>query len=283
MSQNISRTRSAPGILRHVGFWILVLLAVYVVYVLVDVALRPNPDRLPELAARLPFIVGQIIPVAVFAATTGHSGLFARGNSVPSRSNRWIGVVLLAGAAYAVMAWADPLLAPITGSEALFPADLNRALEAARDAAGSTSGEISEAHSEEAGRYLLQLVLPFATAAIVVVAALLGSWGCRVLGHWEADVGDPALVVRPDDPALVVRFVTSLRDTFRWLVGGFYAGACWGPLLIADLFASTPGVSAAALFALLLAAHLVLPLGVTAFLAVAFWLDNRKSRESRRV
>ena len=274
MSQIISRRKSAPGILRHAGFWVQVLLAVYVVYVLVDVALRLDPDRLPELAARLPFIVGQIIPVAVFAATTGRSGLFARANNIPSRSNRWIGVALLAGVAYAVMAWADPLLAPITGSEALFPADLDRALEAARDAARSTSGEVSEAHSDEAGRYLLQLVLPFTTAAIVVVAALLGSFGSRVLGHWEMD---------PDDPALVVRFVTSLRDSFRWLVSGFYAGACWGPLLVADTFASTPGVSAAALFALLLASHVALPLLVTAFVAVAIRLDNRKSRESRRV
>lgn len=274
MSENTPTMRSAPGILRHVGFWILVLLAVYVVYVVVDVALRPNPNRLPELAARLPFIVGQIIPVAVFAATTGRSGLFARGKGVPSRSNRWIGVALLAGAAYAVMAWADPLLAPLTGSDALFPADLDRALEAARDAAGRTSGEVSAAHSDEAGRYLLQLVLPFTTAAIVLVAALLGSWGCRVLGHRELD---------PDDPAHVVRFVTSLRDTFRWWVGGIYAGACWGPLPIADLIAGRPGVSAAALFTGVLAVHLFLPLLIIAVWAVAFWLDNRKSRESRRV
>lgn len=274
MSENTPTMRAAPGFLRHVGFWILVLLAVYVVYVFVDAALRPNPDRLPELAARLPFIVGQIIPVAVFAATTGRSGLFGGAAGAPSRSNRWVGLVLVAGAAYAVMAWADPLLAPLTGSDALFPADLDRALEAARDAAGRTSGEVSAAHSDEAGRYLLQLVVPYTAAAIVLVAALLGSFGCRVLGHWELD---------PGDPALVVRFATSLRDMLRWLMGGFYASACWVPLQVADLIASEPGTSAATLFAWMLSMHLAVPLLMIAFLAVLFWLDNRKSRESRRV
>lgn len=274
MSEKTPNKRSSIDFLRHVGFWILVLLTVYVVYVLVDAVFWPDPNRLPELAARLPFIVGQIIPVAVFAATTGRSGLFARDGGAPSRGHRWLSLALVAGAAYAVMAWADPLLAPLTGSDALFPADLERALEAARDAAGSTSGEVSATHWDEAGRYLLQLVLPFTTAAIVLVAALLGSFGCRVLGHWELD---------PDDPALVVRFFTDLRDTLRWFMGGFYAGACRVPLQVADVIANEPGVSAAALFAWMLSMHLAVPLLMIGFLAVLFWLDNRKSRESRRV
>lgn len=273
MRANTPTKRSALDFLWHTGFWILLLLAVYVAYVLLDAAFRPDPDRLPELAARLPFIVGQIIPVAVFAATTGRSGLFARGGASP-RSLRWIGVVMAAGATYAVIAWADPLFAPLTGSDALFPADLERAVEAARDAARSTAGEESEAHLREAGRHLASLVLPFTTAAIVLVAALLGSLGCMVLGDWE---------VEPHDPALVVRFVGSLRDTFRWLVGGFYAGACWGPLRIADSIADEPGASAAALFGWMLAIHIALPLLISGLVAVAIWLDNRKSRESRRV
>ena len=274
MSENTPTRRSAPGFLRHVGFWILVLLSVYVVYVLVDAAFWPTPDRLPELAARLPFIVGQIIPVAVFAATTGRSGLFAGGIGARSRSYRWIGVALLAGTTYAVTAWADPLLAPFTGSDALFPADLDRSLEAARDAARSTSGEVSEAHSGEAGRYLLRLVLPFATAAIVLVAALLGSFAYMALSPWEAE---------PDDPGHFVRFSASVRDMLRWVFGGLYAGACWAPLEITDLLASEPDMSAATAFAWVLSLHLALPLLITAVVAVAIWLANRESGDTRRV
>ena len=115
MGTDASPIRSTVDFLRHVAFWVLLLVAVFVVYVLVDVTFWPGRDHLPELVARLPFLVGQILPVAVFAATSGRSSLFG-GTGRPGRPHLWIAVAVLAGAAYAILALVDPLLAPFTGT-----------------------------------------------------------------------------------------------------------------------------------------------------------------------
>lgn len=245
---------SGLDFLRHVGFWVLVLVAVYVAYVLVDATFWPQPGRLTELGERLPFIVGQVLPVAVFAATSGRSGIFGGGDGNKSRVHLWIWVTVLAGAAYALIALVEPLLAPLTGSDALFPNSLDRAAEAARAAARSATGPKAEELLIEAGGYLTRLVVPFTTAAIVFVAAALGSL---------ARIG------------LVAIFFGALRDNFRLVLGGLFTGACWGPLRVADLFASNQDLSAVALFALLLAVHLALPLLIIAVLAVAIWKAKR--------
>ena len=179
MNHHASPVRSGLDFLRHVGFWVLVLVAIYVVYVLVDVTFWPDRDHLHELAPRLPFLVGQILPIAVFAATSGRSGLFG-GFDGGGRSHLWIAVALLAGAAYAITALVDPLLSPFTGSDALFPPSLDQAAEAARDAARNSTGPEAEAYLREAGGYLMRLVVPFATAAIVFVALCRGrTWFLR--------------------------------------------------------------------------------------------------------
>lgn len=247
MSTQTSHIGSGLAFLRHVGFWATLLVAIYVVYVLVDVTFWPGRDRLPELAARLPFIVGQILPVAVFAAASGRSGLFGFGHG-RSRRHLWIAVAVVAGAAYAMIALVEPLLAPFTGSDALFPASLDRAAEAARDAAQGATGSESKAYLREAGGYLMRLVVPYTTAALVFVAAGLGSL---------VSIG--------------------LRDvpSFRCVAGGFFAGACWGALPIADLLAGNLELSAVALFALTLAVHLFLPALITAFIAVSIWWSDR--------
>lgn len=239
--------RSGLGFLRHIGFWVLVPLGVYVAYVLIDIALRPNPDRLPELIARLPFIVGQLLPVAVFAATSGRSGLFG-GYDREGRHHLWIAVALVAGAAYAMLALVDPLLAPHTGSDALFPGALDRAVEAAGEAARIATGEEAETYLREAGEHLMRLVVPFATAAMVFVAAGLGSL-----------VG------------IGVREIPFVRG----LGGGMFSGCCWGPLPIAETFADNLDLSGIALFALILAIHLALPLLIAVMAGVTNWWSDR--------
>ena len=247
MSIHASPIRSGLDFLRHVGFWVLVPVAVYVVYVLVDVTFWPDRDHLPQLVARLPFVVGQMLPVAVFAATSGRSGLFG-GLGRAGRPHLWIAVALLAGTAYAMIALVDPLLAPFTGSDALFPSSLDQAADAARDAARNATGPESEEHMREAGGYLMRLVVPFATAAFVFVGAALGS----LIG-------------------IVVREVPSVRC----LGGGIFSGCCWSALPIADTFARNLDLSAIALFALTLATHLALPLVVTATACVINWWSDR--------
>lgn len=247
MRDTAAITRSVLDCLRHVGFWVLLPLAIYVAYVLIDVALRPNPDRLPELVARLPFIVGQILPVAVFAATSGRSGLFG-GHDRESRHHLWIAVALLAGAAYATIALVEPLLAPFTGSDALFPPALDRAAEAAGEGARNATGEESETYLREAGQYLIRLVEPFATAAMVFVAAGLGS-----------------LV------SIAIREIPQVRC----VAGGILAGFYWGSLGIADELAVRIELPAVALFALLLAMPLVMPLLIFAVVAALNWWSDR--------
>ncbi len=247
MRDNAPTTRSGLDFLRHVGFWVLVPLATYVAYVLIDVVLRPDPARLPELAARLPFIVGQILPVAVFAATSGRSGLFG-GFDGESRHHLWVAVALVAGAAYAILALPEPILAPFTGSDALFPPGLDQAAEIAREAARNTSGPESEALLREAGGYLMRLVVPFATAAMVFVAAALGS-----------------LV------SVAIREIPQVRC----VAGGILAGFYWGSLGIAEELAVRIDLSAIALFALLMTMPLVMPLLIIAMACAHNWWSDR--------
>lgn len=247
MNTHTSPIRSGLDFLRHVGFWVLLLVAIFVVYVLVDVTLWPGRDQLPELAAKLPFLVGQILPVAVFAATSGRSGLFG-GLGRRGRHHLWIAVAMLGGAAYAMLALADPLLAPITGSDALFPSSLAEAAETARGAARTTTGTESEAYLREAGGYLMAVVVPFATAAIVLVAAGLGS----LVGIAARDV-----------------------PFIRCVAGGIFSGACWGTLPIADALADNLELSAPGLFGVILAIHLAVPALITAFVAVNIWWSDR--------
>lgn len=247
MSTHASPIRSGLDFLNHVGFWVLLLVAVFVVYVLVDFAFWSGPSRLPELVARLPFVVGQILPVAVFAATSGRSGLFG-GLGRPGRPHLWIAVALPAGAAYAMIALVDPLLAPFTGSDALFPSALERAAEAARDAARHAAGPESEAYLRDAGGYLMGIVVPFATAAFVFVGAALGS----LIG----------IAVRELPPV-------------RCLGGGIFAGCCWAAPAIAGIVAGGLDLSTFALFGLILAIHLALPLLITGVAAVANWWSDR--------
>ena len=247
MGANASPIRSGLDFLRHVAFWVLLLVAIFVVYVLVDVAFWSGRDRLPELVARLPFLVGQILPVAVFAAASGRSGLFGDPGR-PGRPHLWIPAALLAGAAYAMIALVDPLLAPYTGSDAVFPSTLAEAAEAAKGAALTATGPESEAYLREAGGYLMGLVVPFATAATVLVAAGLGSLvgvGCRE-----------------------VPFI-------RCVAGGIFSGACWAPLPIADALAANFDLSAAGLFGLFMAFHLLMPALITAVVVVGIWRSGR--------
>ncbi|MDE2875521.1 MAG: hypothetical protein OXU69_09840 [Gemmatimonadota bacterium] len=139
MNTTASTIRSGLEFLRHVGFWVLVPVAIYVVYALVDVTLWPDRDHLPRLVARLPFVVGQMIPVAVFAACSGRSGLFG-GLGRSGRPHLWIAVAMLAGAAYAMIALVDPLLAPFTGSDALFPSSLDAAGPEPSDGTARSNG-----------------------------------------------------------------------------------------------------------------------------------------------
>ena len=247
MKIHVSPIRSGLDFLRHVGFWVLVPLATYAVYVLIDVALRPDPARLPELAARLPYIVGQILPVAVFAATSGRSGLFG-GFDGERRHHLWVAVALVAGAAYAIIALVEPLLAAFTGSDALFPPGLDQAAEVAREAARNATGEESEAYVREAGGYLMRLVVPFTTAAMVFVAAALGS-----------------LV------SVAIREIPQVRC----VAGGILAGFYWGSLGIAEELAVRIDLSAIALFALLMTVPLVMPLLIIAMACALNWWSDR--------
>lgn len=247
MSTHASPIRSGLDFLRHIGFWVLLPVAVYVVYVLVDVTFWPNRDHLPRLVARLPFVVGQMLPVAVFAATSGRSGLFGDLGRA-GRPHLWFAVALLAGTAYAMIALVDPLLAPFTGSDALFPSSLDQAAEAAREAAQGAPGAEPTAYLREAGAYQMGVVVPFATAGFVLVGAALGS----LIG-------------------IAVREIPSVRC----LGGGIFSGCCWASLPIGDTFARNLDLSAIALFGLILAIHLALPLVIAAMGWVINWWSDR--------
>jgi hypothetical protein len=268
--------RSGLGFLRYVGFWVLVPVGVYVAYVAVDAAFWPGRDRLSQLAARLPFIVGQIIPVAVFAATTGRSALFGGGDGGKRRSHLWIAVALVAGAAYATLALVDPLLAPFTGSDALFPRELDHAADAAREAGRITTGPESEARLREAGGYLMQLVVPFTTAAMVFVAAGLGSFvGIRIPGATSSrglpeEIEGAAEVI--EGAAAMVRAATT---GLRSVAVGIFAGAYWSSLRIAGEVAGDFDLSAAVLFALMLGVHLTIPMLILAVVVPLNWRSDR--------
>ncbi len=188
-----------------------------------------------------------MVPVAVFAATSGRSGLFG-GLGRSGRPHLWIVVGLLAGAAYALIALVDPLLAPFTGSDALFPASLAEAAETAREAARTATGPESEAYLRKVGEHRMRLVAPFAAAVFVFSGAALGS----LIG-------------------IAVREVPSIRC----LGGGLFSGPCWAALAIADDLARWLDLSAIALFGLILAVHLFLPLLLAAVGAVAIWRSDR--------
>ncbi len=267
MKAHIPPIRSGLGFLRHVGFWVVVPVGVFVAYVAVDAAFWPARDRLSQLAARLPFVVAQIIPVAVFAATTGRSALFGGGDGGKPRSHLWIAVALVAGAAYATLALVDPFLAPFTGSDALFPRSLDRAADVAREAARITTGPQSEAQLREAGGYLMQLVVPFTTAAMVFAAAGLGSFvGIRI----PEEPSSRGLAAELEGSAAMIRAATT---GIRCAAVGFFAGVCWIPLDIAGEVAGDFDLSAAALFALILGLHVSFPL----LILPIFWVLNRWS------
>lgn len=264
--------RSGLEFLRHVGFWVLVPVGVFVAYVAVDAAFWPARDRLSQLAARLPFIVGQITPVAVFAATTGRSALFGRGDGGKRRSPLWIAVALVAAAAYAILALVDPLLSPFTGSDALFPRELDRAADAAREAGRITTGPESEARLREAGGYLMQLVVPFTTAAMVFVAAGLGSFvGIRIPGAPSSRGAAEEIEGAAEESAAAMLRAATIG--IRCAAVGFFAGACWIPLDIAGEVAGDFDLSAGALFALILGLHVSFPL----LILPIFWVLNRWS------
>ena len=142
----------------------------------------------------------------------------------------------------------DCCRSPFTGSDAVFPSSLAEAVEAARGAALTATGPDSEAYLRESGGYLMMLVVPFTTAAMVLFAAGLGS---------------------------LVGIKMRYFDFIRCLAGGLFSGACWGPLPIADTLAGNLDLPAAGMFGLIMAIHLALPALIATMVAVSIWRSDR--------
>ena len=115
-------------------------------------------------------------------------------------------------------------------------------------APGSSEGRSTQFDGAGSGSVSARLVVPFATAAIVFVAAGLGSF---------VSIG--------------IRELPSVRC----VAGGVFAGFYWASLPIGDILASNLDLSAIALFALVLAMPLVMPLLIITVGAVFNWWTDR--------
>lgn len=228
-------------LLRRAGQWVAALLAVFVVYSATHFWGQPNPVMrfLGMLAEDLPGFVALVLPPAVFASAMHDFGVIGRDGTGSARHN-WAQLFGLSLAAYGFGALVEPMLAGWTGSDWGFPASLIHAARAEQAAAEAASGAEAARHLRRAGNVLVQIYVPIANAAFVIVAAALGeSTGrlTRAMSSWS-------------------------RYAARWLAGGLLMIAFWIPAILASELVAYNG----AWEGLLLLLPLCLPLGLAGIL-----------------
>ncbi len=243
----------ASSFARRIAIWVVVLLAVYLTYSATHFWGRPNAvtDFLTMGVGRLPLMVVQILPPAVFAGALGGSAILG-GVSGGAPRRPWILLAMLALAAYTLPALVWPVFAPLTGADWPFPAALVDSARSAQTAAEATTGNEAARYMRRAASDLGTLIVPFANAAFVVLAAVLGDLTGRLTG----------------------RLSTWTRYATRWLSGGLMFAAFWIPVAIADELVGYQAAWAGLLF--------VLPLLVPTVTAGILFACVRPDRGSAR-
>lgn len=228
--------RPEHGFVGRVALWILALLAVYVAYSATTFRGQPDPvERLfAMLFQRLPTMLAQILPPAVFAAAlTMPAASAERGTGRHPRYWTLLGALSLA--TYVLAALVDPLFAQATGSDWQFPPGLLHAAESTRTAAEQATGREAASLLRRAAGEFANLLVPIANAAFVLLAGVLGDLTGRLtlgLSAWP-------------------------RYVARWLSGGALFAAFWISADIAHELVAYHWASPSLLFVLPLAVPLL--------------------------
>ena len=253
MTQTNLRPKLASSFARRIAIWVVVLLAVYLAYSATH--FRGRPDAVSDFftmgVSRLPLMVVQILPPAVFAGALAGSGIFG---GVPADAPRgpWILLAMLALAAYALPALVWPVLALWTGADWPSPAALVDSARAAQAAAEAATGNEAARYLRRAANDLGTLLVPIANAAFVLLAAVLGDLTGRLTG----------------------RLSTWTCYATRWLSGGLLFAAFWIPVSMADELVGYQAAWGGLLF--------VLPLCVPSVAAAILFAFVRPDRGSSR-
>ena len=213
MIETKSRPQPESEFARRVATWVIVLLAVYLAYSATHFWGRPDAvaDFFAMLARRLPVMVAQILPPAVFAGALSGCGIFG-GGPAGSPRRHWVLLAMLAMAAYALPSLVTPVFAKWTGSDWPFPTAVLESARSARAAAEAAIRNEAARHLRRAASALATLFVPMANAAFVLLAAVLGDLtgrSTRRLSTWP-------------------RYAT------RWLSGGLLFATFWIPAAVAD-------------------------------------------------
>lgn len=207
------RPERESGFPRRIAIWVVVLLAVYAAYSATHFWGRPDAvaDFLAMVVRRIPVMVIQILPPAVFAGALKGCGIFG-GVSAGAPRRPWMLLAMLALAVYALPALVWPAFAHWTGADWAFPTALLDSARADQAAAEAATGNEAARHLRRAANDLGTLIVPIANAAFVLLAAVLGDLTGR----------------------LTRRLSTWARYATRWLSGGLLFAAFWIPVAMAD-------------------------------------------------
>jgi len=123
MTDTKSHPKPESGFSRRVVIWVVFLLAVYLAYSATHFSGRPDAvaDFLAMVARRLPIMVVQILPSAVFAGALNGCAIFSA-DSAGWQRRHWILLAMLAMVAYALPSLLIPILT--TGDDWPLPSAL---------------------------------------------------------------------------------------------------------------------------------------------------------------
>ena len=253
MTVTKSQPQPESDFTRRIAIWVVVLLAVYLAYSATHFWGRPDAvsDFLEMVARRLPGMVVQILPPAVFAGALNGCGVFG-GGSAGLRRRHWILLALLAVAAYALPSLVLPMFPRWTGADWPLPTGLIHSARSAQAAAEAATGNEAARYLRRAANDLGTLLVPIANAAFVLLAAVLGDLTGRLTGR---------LSIWP-------------RYVARWLSGGLLFATFWVPVAMADELVGHQGAWEGLLF--------VLPLCLPLVAAGILYASARPDRGSAR-
>ena len=253
MIETRARPQPASDFPGRVATWIVILLGVYIAYSATHFRGRPDAvaDFLAMLAGRLPVMVAQILPPAVFAGALHGCGIFG-GGVAGWRRRHWVFLAILALAAYALPTLVAPMFAEWTGSDWPLPTAVLEAARSEHAAAEAASGNEAARHLRRVASALVTLFVPIANGAFVLLAAVVGDLTGRATR----------------------RLSTWPRYATRWLSGGLLFVAFWIP---ADMAGELVGYYAA-WGGLLLVLPLCAPLAAAGILFASVGPDRGSAR-----
>ena len=213
MTETKSHPKPESGFSGRIAIWVVVLLAVYLAYSATHFWGRPDAvaDFLAMVARRLPVMVVQILPPAVFAGALNGCAIFGA-DSAGSQRRHWILLAMLAMVAYALPSLVLPMFTTWTGADWPFPAAVVQSARSAQAAAEAATADEASRYLRRAANHLGTLLVPMANAAFVLLAAVLGDLTGRLTG----------------------RLSTWTRYATRWLSGGLLFATFWIPVAMAD-------------------------------------------------